>query len=253
MGRRLLRLYPCVIGGMFAVLFTPLLVLAAEKSTVPFVGCPSNGQLGPQEAPEGANPSVPASAREAQQLAYYSSAQGISVLAPRGWYCFGMYGSGGVELLVSPQPIKPAADSVFPERGFSGPAIVLSYTSGDASGRFIVAETIARVFPSHRAFVTRVMELFDMPPASIPFGPYPTDTLTYKSEVVIEYKTPAQTEGLGTRSWLKKNDSRIHGAAILVGQTPDLLHLSVRLPADLTELASAIVRQVESEAESLPR
>ena len=253
MGRGLLRSYPCVIGGIIAVLCTPLLVLAQEKSTVPFIGCPSDGQLGPQEAPEGANPSVSVSAREAQRLAYYSSAQGISVLAPRGWYCFGMYGSGGVELLVSPQPIKPAADSVFPVRGFSGPAIVLSYIAGDTSGRFIVAEMIARVFPSRRAFVTKAMELFDMPTGSIPFGPYPTDTLTYKSETVVEYKTPTDTEGLGTHSLLGKGDGPIYGAAILVGQTPDLLLLSARLPADLAELAPAIVRQVESEADRLSR
>jgi hypothetical protein len=68
---------------------------------------------------------------------------------------------------------------------------------------------------------------------------------------VVEYTTPAQTEGLGTHSRLKKNGSPIYGAAILIGQAPDLTLLSVRLPDDLTGLTSAIVRQVESDSARL--
>jgi len=67
---------------------------------------------------------------------------------------------------------------------------------------------------------------------------------------VVEYKTPAQTDGLGTyNSTLKKNNNAIDGAAILVGPTPDLLLLSVRLPPELNGLASVIIRQIERDAE----
>ena len=76
-------------------------------------------------------------------------------------------------------------------------------------------------------------------------GPYPEDLLRYKSKTAVEYKTPPQTEGLGTHSSLLKNDSPIEGVAILVGKTPDLVLLSVRLPPELLGLTSAIVGQVE--------
>jgi hypothetical protein len=69
--------------------------------------------------------------------------------------------------------------------------------------------------------------------------------LTYKSNRVVEYETPAQTDGLGTQSWLKRNGRPIEGVAMLVGQTPDLLRLSVRLPPELNGLRGVIVHQVE--------
>jgi hypothetical protein len=130
--------------------------------------------------------------------------------------------------------------------GFAGPAIELSDRDGGTSGRFDVAEIIARVFPTYKAFVTAVIE--SGPASSFTFGPYPKDALTYKSKTVVEYKTPAQTDGLGTHSSLTKNGSPIYGVAILVGQTPDLLLLSVRLPPDLTKLTPAVIHQVERDA-----
>jgi hypothetical protein len=91
-----------------------------------------------------------------------------------------------------------------------------------------------------------------MPADSFVSGPYPKDRLAYKSKSVVEYTTPAQTDGLGTQSWLRKNGSPINGVAILVGETPDMLLLSVRLPSDLTGLTSAIVGQVERDAAGRP-
>jgi hypothetical protein len=66
--------------------------------------------------------------------------------------------------------------------------------------------------------------------------------------MIFEYKTPPQSDGLGTHLWLKKNGSPIEGMAMLVGETPDLVLLSVRLPPELSGLTSAIVRQVERDA-----
>ena len=83
-------------------------------------------------------------------------------------------------------------------------------------------------------------------------GPYATDRMTYKSKSLVEYRTPAKSVGLGTGSWLQKGDRPIDGAAILVGPTPDLILLSVRLPPDLTGLTSAIVREVERESAACP-
>jgi len=149
-----------------------------------------------------------------------------SLLAPRGWYCFGSYGSGGDALFVSPQPIDTTNTFSSVRRGIAGPAIAISRRFGDTSGRFDVAEIIARVFPTYRAFVTGVIEMFDLPAGSFTFGPYPEDKRAYKSNTVVEYSTPAQADGLGTYSWLKKDASPSDGVAILIGQPPDLLLLS---------------------------
>lgn len=218
-------------------------------SSVPFVGCESDGQVGAVNAPTGKSKMVPISADSASHLAYYKSEQGFGVLAPRGWSCFGVYGSNGYALYVSPERLT--ASNVFSSTwtGFTGPTIELAGETGDTSGRFSVARVIARVFPTHRSFVERVIAEGIEPANSFPFGPYPEDKLTYRSKLMVEYETPANTEGLGTNSRLKKNAYPISGAAILIGDTPDLMLLAVRLSPDLTDLASPIVQQLERDAE----
>ena len=112
------------------------LTAAAQKVPVSFVGCPSDGQLGPQPAPNHhANlPTLPSAI--AAQLAYYAAAQGPAILAPRGWTCFAQYGSDGDILYVAPQPIT--FDLLVSSRwqGFPGPAIEVFDMSGQTSGRF---------------------------------------------------------------------------------------------------------------------
>ena len=88
--------------------------------TVPFVGCASDGQAGPQAAPSGQSLAVAIPAGLAQRLAYYKAEDGIGVLAPRGWHCFSTYGSGGSNLFVSPDPID-TTELFSPDwKGFTG-------------------------------------------------------------------------------------------------------------------------------------
>jgi hypothetical protein len=217
----------------------------AATVSIPFVGCKSDGQTGPMDAPKGKAKSVSVSPQDAQQLAYYEFAQGIGALAPRGWHCFGIYGSGGDALIVSPQAIESADFIGTNRRELAGPAIEVSHRFGGTSGRFDVAEVIARVFPAHKAFITSVRQGFDL---DFPSGPYPRDKLVYKSDRVVEYETPPQADGLGTQSWIKKTDGPIDGVAMLIGETPDLVLLSVRLPSELSSLTPAIVGQLERDA-----
>lgn len=128
------------------------------------------------------------------------------------------------------------------------PAIELARRYGGTSGRFGVAQIIARVFPARKNFISRVIAEGMEPASSFPFGPYPKDRLSYISKEAVEYETPAQTEGLGTNSRLRKNEFPIRGVAILTGPDPDVLLLSVRLPAHLNALVPAIVQQVERDA-----
>lgn len=177
----------------------------------------------------------------------------FGILAPRGWYCFGTYGSDGDRLFASPEPIDSSNLFSIKSNGFAGPLVQLSRSSGGASGRFAVAKTIARVFPAHREFVTKVVEEGIGPATSFPFGAYPRDQLIYKSDEIVEYRTPAQTDGLGTDSLLLKDDDPISGVVMLLtgpNSDLDLLQLSVRLPPAKVGLTESIVRQLESDAAS---
>jgi len=215
---------------------------------VPFVGCMSDGQVGPVDAPQGKSKVVPTTAEVAQRLAYYKAENGTGVLAPRGWYCFGTYGSSGSTLYVSPEPIKSSDLFSANWKGFAGPVIEISDEIGDTSGRFGVARIIARVFPAHQSFVRDVIAEGIDPASSFPSGPYPSDKLTYRSKEIVEFETPANTEGLGTDSWLLKNGDPIFGVAILVGEDLDLCKLMVRLPPKQKDLTPVIIQQVEHDA-----
>jgi hypothetical protein len=214
---------------------------------VPFVGCKSDGQVGPVEAPKGNSKVIATTADVAQRLAYYKAAYGFGVLAPRGWYCFETYGSNGSTLFVSPEPINPSELFTGNWKGFAGQVIQISNDMGDTSGRFSVARIIARVFPAHKAFVKDVIAEGIEPASSFPSGPYPNDKLTYRSNDIVEFQTPSNTEGLGTSSWLKKNGIPISGVAILFGQELNLLQLSVRLSPNLINLTPIIIQQVETD------
>jgi hypothetical protein len=81
-----------------------------------------------------------------------------------------------------------------------------------------------------------------------PLGPYPNDKLNYKGTEMVEFQTPANTQGLGTDSWLQKNGDPISGVAILYGNGPDLLQVSVRLPSRLNDLTPLILEEAERSA-----
>ncbi len=218
------------------------------KTSVPFVGCPSFGQVEVLAAPKETDKSIVIGEQDAMALAYYKSADGITVLAPRGWYCQGVSGSSGAVLYLGPGPIVHSSSGW---DGLSGAAMEVNHLSGAASGRYEIAELVSRVFPAYRSLARQVWDL-DSP---LPSGPYPKDTFTYRGRTVVEYRTPAQTEGVGNfHSWLGKSDLPIAGAAILlreptqdVGTIPDLLLLSVRFPGDLSRLAPTIIRYFEGE------
>jgi hypothetical protein len=219
----------------FIFLIALPLQLLAQTSRVPFVGCNSDGQVGPIAAPKGVDETVQIDASAAKRLAYYQASSGSGALAPRGWYCFGTYGSAGSHLLVTPQPIRTT--------GTTGSAVQVDNIDGGTSGRFEVADVIAKVFPAQKAFVQSVI-YGAATGTEFKFGPYPTDKLIVQADRLVQYQTPPHSEGLGTMSQLKANDDPIDGVAILQGQTPDLLMLRVRLPRELRDLAPVIIHDL---------
>jgi hypothetical protein len=220
-----------------------------SKSSVfraPFVGCPSDGQVGPKPAPTAARVVVRLKSVEAKMLAYYEAEVAGGVLAPRGWHGFGSYGTSGSSLTVTPHTLK-TLDDVF--AGEKGPAILVRDISGEMSGRFAVAQVIARIFPTQIKLAESVIKEGTRPESDFPSGPYPNDKLTYRSDRVVEFRTPPHSEGLGTQFGLTPNDQPINGVAILFGESPDgppsLALLFVRLKPEEEFLAPVIIQQFE--------
>jgi hypothetical protein len=180
-------------------------------------------------------------------LAYYESAVALGLLAPRGWSCFGVYGPDGSLFFVTPEPIDE--NNPFPLADITGPVVEISTIEGQSSGRFEVAEVIARVFPKHLGFVRDMIDMFPSLVPDIQSGPYQNDKLIYRSDEMVEYATPPYSSGLGTFGVrIQPNDEPIEGVAILQGSSPDLLLLSVRLPPEMQALTSQIIQQLEREA-----
>jgi hypothetical protein len=211
---------------------------------VPFSGCKSDGQAGPVEAPNAVSIEVRLDAKTAKRLALYKAEVAPAVLGPRGWFCLGLYGSGGAGVFVTPMQLDPSDIFSGKWQGVSSFGIEASVTDGDTSGRFDVARIVARVFPTQRSFVQTAIDLA-APASDFPVGPFPGDRLTYRSERVVEYETKPHSQGLGTYFRLLPDGNSIHGVAIL---PPDfnLQHLAVRLPKNMNDLSPIIIRQFET-------
>jgi len=223
----------------------------AVTTQVPFVGCESDGQGGSADLPTGSAQTVVMATDVAKQLAYYKAANGTGGLGPTGWHCFGTYGSSGTTLYISPQPIADSDVMSGSWKGLTGPAIQISDEDGSTSGRFEIAAVIARVFPAHMAFTQSVIAEGIEPASSFPTGPYPNDKLTYVSNEIVEFQTPANTDGLGTHSQLLKGNLPIQGVAILYGADTSLLQVSMELPANMSEVAGAIIKATERESSQM--
>ena len=239
----------------------PLVMLLAAASlsahaqtAVPYIGCPGNGQTGPYAAAKGSPKPVNLPAAIADQLAWYEyngDAGHFGSLGPRGWNCFVTIGSNGETLYIAPEALDSA--KLLEHRnwkGFTGPAIQLSGSDGGTSGRFEVAKIVARVFPAHRDYARNIIAEGFGPASDYPFGPFPSDRLTYKGKELVEFTTPAHRKGLGTMTWLLPSDQPINGFAMLTIEPnvdTELLHLSFRLPPALSSLSAILIRQAEAD------
>lgn len=228
------------------LLLLPLGICAQQRA--PFVGCPSDGQAGPVDPPTGKGPIVKGAS--ATGLSYYRGTMGFGVLAPRGWHCFGVYGSSGDALLIAPWVIDSATAMQLSSHPRTGPLVAISLDYRDGSGRYGVAALVNRVFPAYRNSMKEVFEEFPDLNSPSTSGPYPADRLTYKSDNLVEYMTPGMARGLGLQLWLQADENPIQGVAMLTAQ--NAIVLSVRLPASLRHLAPTIIHQVELDAAKPP-
>lgn len=216
---------------------------AAEGAELPFVGCPSDGQMGPLEAPRRAARPAPPTGAGTAGLTHYAS-NDLAVLAPPGWHCVGLYGSNGSVLVVT--PVRHAPDVLLqPGTTLTGPAIVLVLRHGGTSGRFAVASAIARLFPEHRAFAEAVAA--EDPGFSLPTAAYPADRLSRPAPGEVAFETPPGAVGLGTDGWMAPGPEPVSGLFMLRPEREyELVTLRMRLPAAQASLAPAIVSFVRS-------
>lgn len=245
---------PCRICSFALFLILAMAsMLAKAQTSVPYIGCPGDGQTGPYAAAKGSPKPVNLPTAIANQLAWYEyngEAGHIGTLGPRGWNCFVTIGSDGETLYIAPEPLDSA--KLLEHRnwkGFSGPAIQLSASDGGTSGRFEIAKVVARVFPAHRDYARSIIAEGFGPASDYPFGPFPSDHLTYKGNDLVEFTTPAHGKGLGTMSWLLPSDEPITGFALLsIGPNVDteLLQLNLRLPPSISFLAATLIQQTEA-------
>ncbi len=229
--------------------------LAHAQTSVPYIGCPGDGQTGPYAAAKGLPQPVHLPPAIADQLAWYEytgDAGRFGTLGPRGWNCFATIGSNGWTLYIAPDVLDSA--KLLEHRnwkGFRGAAIQISDSDGGTSGRFEVAKMVARVFPAHRAYARSIIAEGFGPASEYPFGPFPSDRLTYSGKDLVEFTTPAHRNGLGTLSWLLPSDQPVHGfARLTIGPNVDtgLLHLRFRLPPSLASLSAILIQQAEADA-----
>ncbi len=238
----------------FFLTFAVASLLANAQASVPYIGCSGDGQTGPYTAAKGKPKRVNLPPAMADQLAWYEyngEAGQFGTLGPRGWNCFATIGSNGWTLYIAPERLDSAKLLEHKNwKGFTGPAIQLSGSDGGTSGRFEVAQAVARVFPAHRDYARKIIKEGLGPASDYPFGPFPSDHLTYKSKELVEFTTPARRHGLGTMSWLLPSDQPIIGFALLsIGPNVDteLLQLSFRLPPSLSPLGATLIQQGEAD------
>lgn len=219
---------------------------ARGQRPVSFVGCPSDGQLGQEPPPKHAKvPLLPA--QVASRLAFYQAARGPGVLAPKGWHCFGLYGSNGDSLLVTPER-HSFSDLTRSDGGsIKGFAVTISHQFGGTSGRWAVAAAIARFFPARREFIRSIEDM------GLAVGPLPSshdrnDVIEYRTSDFVRYTTRARRKGWGTRWQLQPNNVAVEGIVALIPRRdgPDLLEAKTRLPANLQRLTPIILSQAKS-------
>lgn len=239
----MIRLAACAA----VLLWAPILADAATTAShtwppvrVAWVGCRSDGQVGPQGPPR-AKPFalVRVDPLLAPRLALYESRYG-EALAPRGWHCLALEGSNGNQLFIARAPVD-APDLLQGSRIIHGPAVQIASLSGDTSGRFEVAQMVTRYFPAHHAFADAVIAEGIVPAHDFPTGAYPGDRILARTADRVEIETPPHTKGFGTSGRLPPDDLAVVSVAVFDAAAPGAVTMHVKLPTAQRDLLPAIL------------
>jgi len=212
----------------------------AQQATVPFVGCPSDGQAGFIAPPTGQPKAAALDQLPAGAIAYYKGDQAPGVFAPAGWHCRVWYGSSGSTLIVTPTPLDTTH---FPK--LVGPAVEMSVSYGGTSGRFSVAHYASRLFPRLLArFIQRVKHEHLEPDSEFSAARYRRDSVASMGRLMAAFTTPPGIGGLGTAGALRPSEDPIRGVAAITPDStePDMSIVRVRLGANMRQAEAAVLR-----------
>jgi len=215
----------------------------APAGTVPFVGCPADGQMGPVAPPAGHLVTVRMPAQLSTRLAYYKGDYAPGVLAPAGWSCRVWYGSNGAFIIV--MPTAPTKETN--RTGIAGPGVEFLQRNGGTSGRFEVAITAARFFPTlMTGFIQHVREEKLIEDKYFAIQAYPDDRTVQIAANLVEFTTPAGSEGFGTEGF-GESASPVSGLVAISDPQgePALWVLRVRLEDMDAALTTAIIKLEE--------
>lgn len=201
-----------------------------EYASVPLVGCPADGVGGPVKAPLAGTVAVTAPAEPAGRLAYYTTqdqaAMDHGVLAPLDWQCGAINTATGTTLYVAPEPVN-LDQLMHYQQTFSGPVVMLSVTQGTGDGKAVVEEFIG-------SFLNQLPAPKDPadPKPLQQFGTNQLEALLQPQITIREFEMPPgqNVPGPGSNTAVEPNQQPIHGVAIVVGPTPDLILVEARLP-----------------------
>jgi hypothetical protein len=213
------------------------------QQRAPSIVCPFSDQAEPSKFQAGESVPIPADQQPlAAQIAFYHAEHSPGVFAPKGWSCRAWSGSNGTFLAVTPQRISPP---FYPLPTITGPAVTIDSWDATSSGRFHVAIIAAQLFAADGGeFSARVRQEHLISDASFNAVHSPDDDLRYLSDRIVEFTTAANRKGLGTDSMLESANWPIRGLITLdlKNESSALTEIRVRLPANLTAVADAIVQ-----------
>ncbi|MDH3458508.1 MAG: hypothetical protein OER90_16820 [Gemmatimonadota bacterium] len=231
-----------LVGLSIAILMPHAAEAQGTQDTVPFVGCPADGQTGYFAPPRGSPKVVDLHGVSAQSVAYYEGKPGPGVFAPRGWHCQVAYGSAGSTIVVTPDFINLLHH---PAPRVSGHAVELALSLAGTSGRFRVAAYASRLFPNVIPdFIGRVKSEGLVTDSDLAAERYRQDSVSNLGHLLVAFVTPAGVNGLGTAGYLEPSADAIRGLAAIVGdlEEPDMAIVRLRLGASMQQLEVALLR-----------
>jgi hypothetical protein len=230
-----------ITGIVVAAVLVKCAGAQSKVDSVPFVGCPADGQQGYIPPPKGQPKIVPRHDLPLEAIAFYKGDYAPGVFAPSGWRCRVWIGSSGSTVLVTPTPID-TADFMPPK--VLGQAVEMRLSFAGTSGRFSVAGYGARLFPSLLAsFIAGVKNEHLAPDSAFDPRQYARDSVR-SSGRLAEFTTPPGVTGLGTAELLGPSRDPIDGVAVVAPDStePDMSILRVRLDADMRQVEAAVLR-----------
>jgi hypothetical protein len=214
---------------------------AAAAATIPFVGCIETGPTiddGTWTAPVGKPLVTSLPPAIADHLAVYAS-NWSAVLAPRGWACRSTVTElKGVAMIVAPE-----VSTAGPLDILSGPAVIAWNDQSEAT----VAAYAGRYFPEHLAPLAANQTIGAASSSGL-MPRYPTDTIRYRGDLVLDYLTPAHHAGLGSQTSLPGGSlpSLPSYGLLALSNLPrgegGIVNITVRLPASLAFVHGAIIK-----------